>query len=63
MKTLLELERIATTNGNRTPPASPEPRRKRRRREREQLRNLKRAAVGADIDVNQKRKDFNGFSS
>ena len=60
MKTLLELERIATTNGNRTPPPPrAEPRKIRRGwRAGEQLRFKKRADVGADIEVNQKRKRF-----
>ena len=57
MKLLLELERIATTNGNRTPPRRPEPRKVRRlRREREQLRQMKRTADGSNIQINQRGK-------
>ncbi len=62
MKLLLELERIATTNGNRKPPSRAAPRRERRRREREQLRQMKRTADGSNIEVNQKRKRFHKAS-
>ena len=58
MKTLLELERIATTVQHRIPPPRAAPRRERRRLEREQLRQMKRTAVGSDIQSNKRRKDF-----
>ena len=58
MNSLLELQRLATTSGNRIPPPLPEPRRERRQREREQLRQMKRTADGSNIEVNQKRKRF-----
>ena len=58
MKTLLELERIATTQGNRIPPPRKTPRRERRAREREQLRQMKRTADGSNIQSNKRRKDF-----
>ncbi len=56
-KTLIKLERIATTNGNRKPPAiQKEPRNVRRKHEREQLRNLKRTDLSADIDTSKRGK-------
>ncbi|MDJ0593073.1 MAG: hypothetical protein QNJ72_24325 [Pleurocapsa sp. MO_226.B13] len=58
MKTLLELERIATTVRHSLPPPRKTPRRERRAREREQLRQMKRTAVGSDIQSNKRRKDF-----
>ena len=42
----------------RTPPTRAAPRRERRAREREQLRQMKRTAVGSDIQSNKRRKDF-----
>lgn len=55
MKTLVELETIATPYGNRTsPPIAAEPRKVRRGwREREQLRSWKRADVDATNYSNQ----------
>ena len=69
MKPLLEIERIATTNGKRSrraplrgAPFTPiEPRRERRRREREQLRQAKRTADGSGIQSSKRRKDFDSF--
>ncbi len=58
MKTLLELERIVTSQGNRIPPPRSEPRRERRSHLREQLRQMKRTADGSDIQSNKRRKDF-----
>lgn len=64
MKALLELERIVTTQGYRTPPPRAAPRRERRRLEREQLRQMKRkdlsasTADGSDIQSSKRRKDF-----
>ena len=55
MKILLELERIAITNGSRTPPPRAAPRRERRKREREQLRQMKRTADGLDTIQDIKR--------
>lgn len=62
MKTLLELERIASTQGNRTPPPRKTPRRERRKREREQIRQMKRkdlsasTADGLDIQIIKEEK-------
>jgi hypothetical protein len=56
MEALSELKRIATTNGNQTPPPRAAPRRERRRREREQLRQMKRAADGSNINVSKRGK-------
>ena len=58
MKTLLEIERIATTFRHSLPLPKREPRRERRRREREQIRQIKQTAVGSDIQNNKRRKDF-----
>ena len=62
MKTLLELQRLATTNGKQTPITPIEPRRERRRREREQRRLMKRTADGSsNIQSSTRRKDFDSF--
>lgn len=63
MKTLLELERIAIFHGSRTPPPRAAPRRERRKREREQLRQMKRTAVGSsNIQSSKRGKDFGKVS-
>ena len=56
MKTLLELERIATIQGSRTPPPRAAPRRERRRREREQRRLAVRTSDGSDIQASKRGK-------
>lgn len=61
MKTLLELQRIATHSGKRTPMTPIEPRKERRRREREQRRFMKRTADGSNIQSSKRGKVLMGF--
>ena len=63
MKTLLELERIATTVSNSLPPPKREPRRERRRRDRDRQRQMKRTAVGSDIQVSKRGKILMGLNN
>ena len=58
MKTILELQRIATESVNRMPMSQLEPRRARRRRQWQQPRLMKRTAAGSNIDSNEIRKGF-----
>lgn len=62
MKTLLELERIVTTDGRRSPPLNrPLPRRERRKRKRERTRQTKRATDSSHIQTRQRGKILMGF--